>query len=132
MKKRTKIIDWIISMIGYALILITISTFFKNTIQIDHASYGLWAFLAAIVIYILNKTIKPILVILTLPITALTLGIFYPFINVIILYITDFVLSTHFDINGIMMAFIVAICISILNMIMDKYILDPIVRGRSI
>ena len=35
-------------------------------------------------LFILNKTIKPLLFYLTIPITGITLGLFYPFINLII------------------------------------------------
>lgn len=120
-------IDWLIHMVGYALVLITVSVIFKKTIQIDNSLFGLWAFLASIIIYILNKTIKPILVWLTLPITGLTLGLFYPFINVIILYIVSWILSPYFIINGIFMSFIVAIMISLMNLLMDS-IIDNILR----
>lgn len=126
--KINKFLEWLIYMIGYSLILISISVLFKNTIQIDNNYFGFWAFLASIIIYILNETIKPIIVWLTIPITALTLGIFYPFINVFILKITDFILGYHFTINGIIMAFLVAILISLMNTIMDKLVLKPMLR----
>lgn len=120
-------IDWLIRMVGYALVLITVSVLFKNTIQIDNSMFGLWAFLASVIIYILNKTIKPILVWLTLPITGLTLGLFYPFINVFILYIVSWILGPHFTINGILMSFVVALFISLMNLFMDS-IIDNILR----
>lgn len=120
-------LDWLIRMVGYALVLITVSVLFKKTIQIDNSIFGLWAFLASIIIYILNKTIKPILVWLTLPITGLTLGLFYPFINVLILYIVSWILGSHFTINGIFMSFFVALFISLMNLFMD-FIIDNILR----
>ena len=120
-------LDWLIRMVGYALVLITVSVLFKNTIQIDNSTFGIWAFLAAVIIYILNKTIKPVLVWLTLPITGLTLGLFYPFINVLILYIVSWILGSHFTINGIFMSFIVALFISFMNLFMDS-IIDNILR----
>lgn len=120
-------IDWLMHMVGYALVLIMVSILFKNTIQIDNSWFGFWAFLASILIYLLNKTIKPILVWLTLPITGLTLGLFYPFINVFILYIVSWILGTHFAINGIFMCFIVALFISLMNLFMDS-IIDNILR----
>ena len=101
-KSLQKFIEWLIYMIGYALILISVSVLFKNTIQIDNNYFGFWSLLAAILINILNRTIKPIIVKLTIPITALTLGVFYPFINVFILYIVDFCLGSHFSVNGIL------------------------------
>lgn len=124
-------IDWLIHMVGYALVLITVSVIFKKTIQIDNSMFGLWAFLASIIIYVLNKTIKPILIWLTLPITGLTLGLFYPFINVLILYIVSWILNSHFIINGIFMSFIVAILISLMNLFMDS-IIDNILRKGSL
>ena len=122
-------LDWFVHMVCYALVLITLSLIFKKTIQIDNSCFGIWALIASIIIYILNKTIKPLLVWLTLPITALTLGIFYPFINVIILKIVSWILGSHFTINGILMSFIVAILISIMNGIIDKIIDDNLKEG---
>mgnify|MGYP003447369595 CR=1 FL=1 len=130
--KTTRInyfIDWLVHMVGYALVLITVSLIFKNTIKIDNSLFGIWALIATILIYLLNKTIKPLLVWLTLPITALTLGIFYPFINVFILYIVSWILGSHFTINGILMSFIVAILISVMNQIIDA-IIDNNIRKR--
>ena len=70
--------------------------------------------------------IKPVIVWLTIPITAITLGVFYPFINVFILHIVDFILGSHFSVNGIFLCVIVAILISIMNMIMDNMIIKPL------
>lgn len=125
-KRINKFIEWIIYMIGYALILISMSVIFKNTIQIDNKYYGIYALIASIIIYILNKTIKPLIVTLTIPITAISLGIFYPFINVFILKIVDFIMGKHFSIHGIFMSFLVAILISIMNIMMDKLVLEPL------
>lgn len=115
-------LDWLIHTIGYALILIFVSLIFTKTVQIDNSYFGLWALIAAILIGLCNITIKPVLVSLTIPITALTLGIFYPFINVIILKMVSWILGNHFNINGIFMAFFIAILISILNQVMDAVI----------
>ena len=126
-------LEWIIYMLGYALILITMSVLFKNTIQIDNNYFGIWALVAAIIINILNRTIKPIIVWLTLPLTALTLGIFYPFINVFILHIVDFILGPHFSVNGIFFCLIAAILISLMNIIMDNSIIKPLLeRNKNI
>lgn len=126
-----RFVEWIIYMIAYALILISISVLFKNTIQIDNHYFGFWALAAAVIINILNHTIKPVIVWLTIPITALTLGIFYPFINVFILHIVDFILGNHFEVNGIWLCVIVAILISIMNMIMDELIIKPLLERKK-
>lgn len=133
MKKQniSKIIEWFIYIIGYAIILNVVALIFNDTIHIDYSYFGIWGIIASIVIYILNKTIKPIIVRLTIPITALTLGIFYPFVNVIILKIVDILLFSHFDINGILFACLAAILISVLNIIMDNKIIKPVIKGGT-
>lgn len=127
--RLNKFIDWLFYMIGYAIILITVSIIFKHTIKIDSSYFGFWGFIAAVIIYFLNKTVKPILVFLTLPLTGITFGLFYPFVNVIILNIVDFILGTHFNIEGLFMSFIVAVLISIMNILLQEVIIKSIL-GR--
>ena len=69
MNNLYKFLDWLIRMIGYSLILILTSLLFTHTLYIDKEYFGLWSFLASIIIYLLNKTVKPILFRLTIPIT---------------------------------------------------------------
>lgn len=126
-----KYLDWFIHVVGYTLVLITVSVVFDDTIYIDNQFFGLWGLLAIIIVYILNRTVKPVLVWLTLPLTALTLGLFYPITNVIVLKVADWILGSHFEINGIFMIFIVSIIISIMNAIMDNVIIDTFIRGRK-
>ena len=80
-----KIKNVFFQIVGYTIILMIVSYLFKNTIYLDDSYYGMWCFIAALLIYILNKTVKPFLVWLTIPITGITLGLFYPFINLGIL-----------------------------------------------
>ncbi|MBP3461684.1 MAG: phage holin family protein [Bacilli bacterium] len=129
--KKIRLLENAIYIVGYALILIIMSIIFKNTIQIDNSYLGIWGLLISLVIYILNKTVKPIIVKLTIPITALTLGIFYPFINVFILKIVDFLFINHLTIRGIFIPFIIAILISIMNLLMDELVINPVLKkGR--
>jgi putative membrane protein len=130
-QKINVIIEWLIYMICYTVILIGISMFFKNTIQIDNTHYGAWVFFASIIIYLLNQTIKPIIIKLTIPIMALTFGILYPFVNLLILKLVDWILGSHFTINGIFYAYIVAVIISILNSLMTHLIIKPVIRKEK-
>ena len=129
--KINKYLDWFIHMVGYTLVLITISVIFNDTVYIDNSYFGLWGLIAVIIIFILNRTIKPLLVWMTLPLTALTLGLFYPLINILILKITDFILGVHFQIKGTVIVFIVSIVISIMNAIMDNLIIDNLLKRRK-
>lgn len=132
MKKKTKnvvenLIEWIIQIIGYAIILVLVATFF-DTFYIDDNHLYLYGMLATLIIFVLNKTIKPILFFLTIPITGMTIGFFYPCINVFILKLTDWILGSHFQITNIFIAFLLAILISIMNQIITNSITKPIMR----
>lgn len=127
--KINRYLDWFIHMIGYTLILVLVSLVFKKTVYIDCSNYCIWGFIAVIIIFVLNRTVKPILVWMTLPLTALTLGLFYPLINILILKITDWILGPHFQIHGTVFVFIVSVVISIMNAIMDNIIIDGIIKG---
>lgn len=127
---KNKILEWLLYMVCYAIVLITISILF-DSLYISNKYFGLYAFLAAIIIYILNQTIKPVLFYITLPITALTWGLFYPLINVLILHITSFILGDKFELKGIIIPFFIAILISFLNILMEGLIIKPIIRKKA-
>ena len=129
---NNKFFEWLLYMVGYSIVLIAVSLLFGDSFYISNKFYGLYAFLASVIIYILNQTIKPVLFYLTLPITALSFGLFYPLINVFILYITSFILGDNFNIVGIFIPFVMAILISFLNMVMEGMIIKPIIhRSRD-
>ena len=69
-----------------------------------------------------NKSIKPILNIIMLPINIYTLGITYPFVNVIILKLISLLLGSHFVLVGWFSAFFISIFISIMTIIIDALI----------
>lgn len=122
----TAFIDWLLYMVGYTIVFIVVTSFF-DSIHIDENHLIIWSFIIVLTIYILNKTIKPILVTLTIPITGLTLGLFYPFINVFILKLVDWLLGSHFDVTNIYIALFVAILLSITNFIMEE-VMKKIIR----
>ena len=127
---KNKFIEWLLYMICYAIVLITVSIMF-DSLYISNKFFGFYAFLAAVIIYILNQTIKPVLFYITLPVTALTWGLFYPLINVLILYITSFILGDKFELKGIIIPFFIAILISIFNILMEGLIIKPIIRKQA-
>ena len=124
-----KILDFIITVLVYDLVLILVSNI-TNTLVIDSSYYGLYSLLGAIIICILNKTIKPILFKLTIPITGVTMGLFYPCLNILILKITDWILLSHFETHGIITLFLTSILIPIINLIIEELIIKPII-GRN-
>ncbi len=128
---HNKIFEWLLYMICYTVVLITVDVLFKS-LNISHEGYILYPFLASIIIYILNQTIKPVLFFITLPLTALSWGLFYPIINVIVLYLTSFILGSKFELHGFIIPFFIAILISFLNILMEGIVIKPIIRkGRN-
>lgn len=129
----SNLFDWLIHMIGYAAILIVISVLIGAPhFSVSGEYFGLWAFLSAVIIYVLNRTVKPIIFYMTLPITGLTLGLFYPFINVFILYITSYLMGDKFYIQGIWIVFLIAILISVMNILLEEIVIKSILkRGVS-
>ena len=125
---KIRILENLIYIMTYALILVLMSIIFDGTIQIDNSYLGIWGILVSIVIYILNKTIKPFIVRLTIPLTALTLGLFYPFINLFILKLVDFLFGNHLTIKGYLLPLFIAIIISILNILIDETLIKPVLR----
>lgn len=122
-----RILDWVLHFISYAMILVLVATFF-DSFQIDDTHLYTYGILATLIIFILNKTVKPILFRLTIPLTGITLGLFYPFINVIILKLTEWILGSHFEIHGILTVFFLAILISLMNIVIENIIITPIMR----
>lgn len=122
----SKGLDTFIHLVGYTLVLITVSVIFKKIVFISNIWFG---FLAVLIIFILNKTVKPVLTWLTIPLTAMTLGLFYPLINAFILKLSDWILGSQFDVNGIIWLIVVSIVITIMNAIMDNFIIDGIIKG---
>lgn len=125
-----KLLDWLFHFLSYTTILIILSLLFKRTIYIDKEHFIIWGIIATSIIYLLNKTVKPLLFWLTLPITGLTLGLFYPFLNVFVLKLVEIITFGHFAIRGIFMPFIVAICISCINFLVSEILLKPIFRRK--
>ena len=74
-----------------------------------------------IVLAILNAIVKPILKILGLPITILTLGLFLLVINVIIVKIADYLMSS-FDVHGFLNALLFSLALSVVNAVVDMII----------
>ena len=74
--------------------------------------------LAALILGILNAILRPILIILTLPITIFTLGLFTLVINGLLLYAVSGMVS-GFEIASFWRAFLAALLISIVNALIN-------------
>ena len=81
------------------------------------ASFGA-ALIAALVLGLLNTLVRPLLVLLTLPVTVLTLGLFLFVINALMFWSAAGVLG-GFNVNGFGAALVGSLIYSLCGMVID-------------
>lgn len=125
--KNTKllVIESGLKLLTYAITLMLASSLFEKF----YVSGFFTALIAALIIMLLNLTVKPFLKIITLPINILTLGLLYPFLDVIILKIASMFMGDSFIVEGLLIPFFIAIFISFVTLLLDGAITKKIVGG---
>lgn len=78
-------------------------------------------FLLALVWSVLTLVVRPVLVLLTLPLTMLTLGLFYFVLNALLFYGMQWIVPGFF-VASFWSAFLGAIVLSVLNWLIQKVI----------
>ncbi len=81
-----------------------------------HIRYGTTAdlFLASLLLGILNASIRPILLLLALPLLIFTLGLFTIVINAALLYLVHGIMGTHFEVESFGWAMLGSVIISVI------------------
>jgi putative membrane protein len=100
------LINWIIS----AMVIFIVAYILPGVHVLNFVS----ALAVALVLGILNAFIKPVLLILTLPITILTLGLFALILNAVLILVVGMVVP-GFKVDGFLWAFIFGIVLSVAN-----------------
>lgn len=88
------------------------------------------AFLAAAILGILNTFLRPVLLLLTLPLTVLTLGIFAFVLNALMLLLVAYFVP-GLEIDGFFWAFLGALMISIASWLANRFIYQQNVVHRG-
>ena len=105
------IISWIVS----AMVIFSVAYILPG-VRVESFTAAL---VVALILGIINAFVKPVLVILTLPITIITLGLFYFVLNaLLILFVSSIV--PGFSVNGFLWALIFGIVLSIANTFVNK------------
>ena len=81
---------------------------------------------AAFFLGLVNAVLRPIIVILTLPITILTLGLFIPVINACLLKLVSLIIN-GFEVHGFWSAVFGAILLSLVSALLNFFVND---QGR--
>jgi len=80
---------------------------------------GFWAaFWLVLFLGVINVTLKPILILFTLPITILTLGLFTFVINALIILLASSVIK-GFEIDGFLNALLFSVVLSVISYILN-------------
>lgn len=103
------------------VLFIALAGLFAGTGMI-YLSHAWVALLASFVLAILNVAVKPILVILTLPVNLLTLGLFSIVINGAMLELTSVLIGqSYLSFSSFWSAMLIAIIMSICNMVITSH-----------
>jgi putative membrane protein len=81
------------------------------------------ALIAALVIGFINATIGFVLKVITFPLTLVTLGVFWFVINALMLKLASALLEPGFQVRGFMAAFVGAIVLSIVNLLLKAIVM---------
>ncbi|WP_281164187.1 phage holin family protein [Liquorilactobacillus sicerae] len=101
-----------------AVVFIATAGFFPQYLHVSNIWISL---IAAVVLGVLNMFVKPLLVIFSLPITIMSLGIFYFVINGFMLELTAKLVGTGFQFSSFGAAFFVALILSLVNLVITNH-----------
>lgn len=94
-----------------------------------HASYGfgdadkyIGLFLTGLVLGVLNAIVRPLLLLVSLPLTCATLGLFVFVVNAIMLYILAAIPQLGFGVDNFLSALIGAVLISLVGGLISKVV----------
>ena len=76
------------------------------------------ALIVALILSIVNAIVKPILILLTIPITIVTLGLFLLVINALLILLVDYLVS-GFAVDGFWWALLFSLILSVFNSLFD-------------
>jgi putative membrane protein len=99
---------------------ILFSSKFISGIRVDSL---LTALIAAGILGLINAFIRPVLIILTLPLSIITLGVFSFFINAFLLEFVAYIIP-GFEVEGFLAAFLGALIISIVSWLANLFIVN--------
>jgi len=87
------------------------------------------AFIAGVILSLINMLVKPVLVILTLPLTVVTLGLFYFVVSAFCLWLAS-ELVPGFMLHGFFTTVVAAILVSIFSAVVHQVLTNATERPR--
>jgi putative membrane protein len=106
--------NFIVHLVVSALLLVLVAYFVPGI----HVTGFFIALLAALVFGVVNGIVRPVLILLTLPITVVTLGLFLFVVNALMLMFTAW-LVPGFTVAGLGSALVGSILLTLFNLVAD-------------
>jgi putative membrane protein len=91
---------------------------------LSYGKAGWELLLAALVFTLVNFAVKPVLTVLSIPFIVVTLGLFYFLINILMLYLTSWIVP-QFEIDTFWWGVLAAIIVSAVNWILHAAFGEP-------
>lgn len=101
-----------------ALLFMALSGFFSSF----YVDGFMTALIASVVLAILNLLVRPVLLLLTLPINFFTLGLFTFVVNAVMLELTSYLVGARFEIANFGVALLIAALMAFANMVINSVI----------
>ena len=106
-----KLINWLVN-----ALVIMVASYVLAGVHVDN----LWtALLVALVMGILNILVKPLLILLTLPITIVTFGLFLLVINALLVLLASAIVP-GFTVDGFWWALLFSLVVSLINLVLAR------------
>ena len=106
------LLSWLLSAIALIIVSYVVPGF--------HVEGFKAALIAAVVIGLINATLGMLVKLVTLPLTLITLGLFWWVVNALMLMLASRLLAPRFMVTGFLAAFIGAIVLSLVNLVLRK------------
>lgn len=107
------LINWIVS----AMVVFSIAYILPGATVVDFTA----ALVVALALGVINALLKPVLLILTLPINILTLGLFTFVLNAFLIILVSNIVP-GFTIDGFLAAFVFGIVLSVVNAVVNNFL----------
>lgn len=101
--------SWLINTLAVLVTVLILSPHIRYENVVD-------LFVAALLLGILNAGIRPIMMLLTLPLLLLTLGLFMIVINACLLYVVHWLMNTHFEVESFGWAMLGSVIMSVISL----------------
>ena len=107
------LVNWVVS----AMVIFSIAYILPGASVVDFTA----ALVVALVLGIINALLKPVLLILTLPINILTLGLFTFILNALLIILVSNIVP-GFTVDGFIAALLFGIVLSVVNTVVNNFL----------